>query len=206
MKKAGSSERVAGLLLAAGASTRMGRPKQLLPFAHGTLVEHSLQEALKSDLDKIILVLGHKAGEIKRVLCDTLENPKLRVIENRQYHQGISSSILAGLSAVEKTHDHVMILLADMPHIHARLINRLIQHYRRSRLQLGAVKMKGRRSLPVIIGRRFYPQLHKLTGDRGARDIFKKYGDQVCLVEPDFFYDDRDIDTPEDYEKLTNPQ
>ena len=203
MKKAGSSERVAGLLLAAGASTRMGRPKQLLPFAEGTLLENILEEALKSDLDKIILVLGHKSGEIKRALGDALENPKLRVIENRQYHQGISSSILAGLSAVEKTHDHVLILLADMPHIHVRLINRLIQHYRRSHLQLGAVKMKGRRSHPVIIGRRFYPQLHKLTGDSGARDIFKKYGDQVCLVEPDSFYDDRDIDTPEDYEKLT---
>ena len=196
-----SGESVAGIVLAAGESTRMGRPKQLLPAGGGTLLERILDEALRSDLDEVILVLGHLFEDIRTVLGQVLEHPKLKVIQNRQYKQGISSSIIAGLSEAEESHDHVMILLADMPHIDANLIDLLVRRYIDSRLPLGAIKLKTKRTHPVIFSRKLFHELHNLKGDMGARNLFKKYADQVCLVEPEGFYDDRDIDTLEDHTK-----
>jgi molybdenum cofactor cytidylyltransferase len=193
------AERAAGILLAAGASTRMGKTKQLLPIDGSTLLERILSEALKSHLDRVVLVLGHQAEEIRKALGYTLKHAKLVVVENIQYEQSISSSIIVGLSAIEETHDHVMILLGDMPHIDTALINLLLHQYLASRLPLGAVTIKAKRSHPVIFNRSLYFELHKLRGDVGARALFRKYSDRVCLVEPEEFYDDRDIDTPEDY-------
>lgn len=191
--------KVAGLILAAGASTRMGRPKQLLSIGDSGLLDLVLGEALESDLDLIILVLGHEAGKIKGGLKTDLHHPKLKIIENKNYRNGISSSIISGLSQVEDKCDHCMVILADMPHITSRLINLLLRQYLASPLSLGAIKTKNRRTHPVIIGRRFYAELHRLKGDVGARDLFMKYPDQIRLVEPEEDYEDIDIDTMEDY-------
>ena len=192
-------EKVAGLVLAAGASTRMGQPKQLLRMGEETLLDHVLGETLDSDLDLTVLVLGHQAREIKQDLRTDLHHPKLKIIENRLYLDGISTSIITGLSEAEDVFDHVMIILADMPLINSSLINMLLHEYLASHLQLGAIKLIGRRSHPVIIGRPFYDELYRLKGDVGARDLFVKYADQVCLVEPEQDYDDVDIDTMEEY-------
>ena len=191
--------KIAGLLLAAGSSTRMGSPKQLLHVQGVTLLERILNEALKSELDKIILILGHQSKEIKKALGQIIVHKKLRVIENPRYRQGISSSIATGLSETEDNYDHVMILLADLPHVTSRLINLLIHRYLESRLPIGAIQVKSKRSHPVIFGRPLYNELRKLQGDMGARALFQKYRDRACLVQPDFFYDDMDIDTEEDY-------
>ena len=192
-------QRAAGIILAAGASNRMGKQKQLL-IVHGrTLLGRIIDEALKSNLNKVFLVLGHHAEEIRAALGKILSHPKLEVIENSLYKKGISTSIRAGLSKAEKDHDHVMILLADMPHINAGLINLLLQRFLESRLPLGAVSIKQKRSHPVIFNRKLYHELHQLNGDVGAKDLFLRYSGQVCLVEPEEFYDDRDIDTLKDY-------
>jgi molybdenum cofactor cytidylyltransferase len=191
--------RVAGLLLAAGTSSRMGTPKQLLQAGGKSLLGRTLSQALQSDLDLVALVLGFRAQEILENLEGDLKHPKLRVVENKSYGEGISTSIIAGLSAVEKDFDHVMIILADMPHVTSGLINLLIRRYVESRLPLGAIIANNRRSHPVVISRRFYEALHHLRGDTGARDLFVKHADQVCLVAPDEKYEDTDIDTPEDY-------
>ncbi len=196
-----AGESVAGIVLAAGESTRMGRPKQLLQAGGETLLEGIINEALRSDLDEVILVLGHKYEEIRATLGQVLQHPNLKVIENRKFKKGISSSIIAGLSEVEDNHDHVMILLADMPYIDANLIDLLLRRYIDSRLPLGAIKLKAKRTHPVIFSRKLFHELHNLKGDMGARNLFEKYADQVCLVEPEGFYDDSDIDTPEDHTK-----
>lgn len=192
-------EKVAGLLLAAGASTRMGQPKQLLRVGGETLLDRILTEVLSSDLDLALLVLGSQAHEIKESLGTSLHHPKLKIIENKNYLAGISTSIITGLSEVEDVFDHVVIILADMPLINSSLINLLLHEYLASHWQLGAIKLIGRRSHPVIIGRQFYDELYRLKGDVGARDLFVKYADQVCLVEPEQDYDDVDIDTMEEY-------
>ena len=192
-------EKVAGIVLAAGASTRMGRIKQLLPVGDETLIERVLIEILKAGLDQVVLVLGHQAREIQAAIMPLFTQPELRVIENRQYRQGISSSIAAGISEVEHTHDHVIIFLADMPCIQTDLIHLLLGRYLTSGMRIGAVKGKGRPAHPVIFSRELYPELKHLKGDVGARSLFHKHSGSVCLIEPDENYDSLDIDTPEDY-------
>jgi len=193
------NKKVAGIFLAAGASVRMGKPKQLLPAGHETVLERVLNEALKSDLDKVVLVLGHQAEEIRSTLGKILRHPKLKVIENRHYRQGMSTSIITGLIEVEDTYDHVMVILGDMPHIDSSVINQLLHRYLDSRFPMGAVKAGKKRTHPVIFSRELYDELHNLKGDVGGRSLFRKYGSRVCLVEPGKPYDDRDLDTPEDY-------
>ncbi len=192
-------KRVAGILLAAGTSTRMGKTKQLLPFGEKTLIERVLVEALNSELDKVVLVLGYQAVQIKKIINPVSPQPKLSIIENRQFKQGISSSIIAGLSEIENTHDHVMILLGDMPFIHRDLINLLIRRYLQSGLLIAAIKGQDRPAHPMIFSRQLYPELMILRGDVGARSLFTKYSEKVCLIEPEGPYDAKDIDTPEDY-------
>ncbi|MFC1533957.1 NTP transferase domain-containing protein [Thermodesulfobacteriota bacterium] len=194
-----SKEQVAGLILAAGASTRMGRPKQLLKKGDDNILDYVLAEALGSDLDLIVLVLGYRVQEIRKGLKTDPNNKKLKIVKNSNWSDGISSSIIAGLSEVENRFNHCMVILADMPHITSSLINYLLNKYLSSGLPLGAIKRGGKRSLPVIFGCNLYHELRQLEGDVGARRLFLKYSDRVCLVEPEEDYDDSDIDTPEDY-------
>jgi molybdenum cofactor cytidylyltransferase len=202
IKKAIKADPVAGLLLAAGASTRMGTPKQLLQTGNALLLDRVLAQALRSELDRVILVLGFMAKEIRERILFGRDSSRLKIVENSSYQRGISSSILTGLSHVENEFDHVMILLGDMPYITSAVINRLLTGYLKSELPLGALSVRGKRSHPVIIGRPFFPALHQLTGDQGARDLFTRHEDQVCLVAPGGDYDDADIDTYEDYLKF----
>lgn len=180
----------------------MGAPKQLLPVSGTILLRKVLGEVLRSNLNTVVLVLGHRSRDIQSALGEILNHPKLRIAENPNYEQGISSSIRCGLNPVESDHDHVMILLADMPHVDVRLINLLLERYLDSGNPLGAVCLQGRRSHPVIFSRSLYGELHELRGDVGARGLFEIHRDQVCLVEPEGSYDPRDVDTPEDYSDL----
>jgi len=194
--------KVAGLVLAAGASTRMNRTKLLLPLGRKTILETVMEKALASRLDRVVLVLGHNPDEIKHTLKQNLLHPGITVVENMAYRKGISTSIRAGLAEVEAGSDHVMILLADMPFITVDLINHLLLRHVESGMPMGAIKTGKRRTHPVIFSREMYKELHLLKGDVGARDLFEQYHDRVCVVEPAGDYDDRDIDTPEDYEKI----
>jgi molybdenum cofactor cytidylyltransferase len=194
-------ESVAGLVLAAGTSRRMGEPKQLLRVGDEFLLDRILAEVLKSELDEVILVLGHRFREIREAVSRSLPNEKLRIVKNDRYREGMSTSIIAGLGAVEKDIRHVMIVLADMPNITAPLINHLLKHYLASGKSLGAIHIRGRRSHPVILGRAWFDALGKLEGDVGARELFDTFRDEVCPVDAPKGFSDLDLDTPEDYRK-----
>jgi molybdenum cofactor cytidylyltransferase len=189
----------AGLILAAGASTRMGTLKQLLPVGQATLLDHVLAQALQSGLERVVLVLGFRAEAILKGLKGDLRHPKLSIIVNKNFPKGISSSLIAGLSVVEKDAQGVMIILGDMPHITTSLINLLLDNYEKSPLSLAALTSKSKRSHPVIIGRPFFSALHRLRGDEGAKALFAEAPDHVLLVQPPEEYDDTDIDTLDEY-------
>ncbi len=191
--------KVAGILLAAGASTRMGNLKQLLPVAGVTLIERALTAALESRLDRLVLVLGHRAPEIETALSGFVRNPKLTIVHNRRYREGISSSLVAGVEEIAHSHDHAMILLADMPFIDHLVINLLIEGYLKAQLPIGAIKVGKHAAHPVMFRRDLFFELKTLTGDVGARSLLKKYDDRVCLIAPDAGYDERDIDNRADY-------
>jgi molybdenum cofactor cytidylyltransferase len=195
-------ETAAGIVLAAGAASRMGRLKQLLPVGGETLIERVLGHILASRLDAVVLVLGYRAAEIRAVIGPRFVDPRLRIIENSRYRTGIGSSIVCGISAVEGTHDHAMIFLADMPSVPSNVIDRLLDRHLASGALIGAIRGEGRPAHPVIFGQELYPELKRLTGDKGARELLRKHGDSVCLIEPEGDYDACDIDTPEDYLKF----
>jgi molybdenum cofactor cytidylyltransferase len=202
MRKVSFGRRVAGILLAAGASTRMGELKQLLPVAGTSLVGKALTAALESRLDGLVLVLGHRAGEIEKALSAVSRDSRLMIVHNPHYRKGISSSLVAGVKKIAHSYDHGMILLADMPFIDSRVIDQLIGAYLKSQLPIGAVKVGARTAHPVIFRRDLFPELKTLTGDMGARALLKKYRDQICFIAPETGYDHRDIDTMEDYRKF----
>jgi molybdenum cofactor cytidylyltransferase len=198
-------EKVAGVVLAAGASTRMGSLKQLLPMGHETLIELVLGQILATRLDAVVLVLGHGAREIRAVLAPRFADPRLHIVHNPRYGEGISTSIRAGIQAVEGTHGHAMLFLADMPRVPAGLIDRLIDRHLTSGALISAIKAEGRPSHPVVFRQRVYLELKHLKGDKGARDLVRAAGDSVCLIEPGGDYDTCDIDTTEDYLKFQTP-
>ena len=99
-----------------------------------------------------------------------------------------------------------MVILADMPYITSDLINQLLRKYLASGLELGAITMGNKRSLPAIFGRTLYHELHRLQGDIGARNLFLKYAGKICFVEPTATFNDMDIDTPKDWIDYKNLQ
>lgn len=195
--------KAAGIILAAGASTRMGYPKQLLKAAAGNLLGHIINEALKSELEHVVTVLGYKASEIRGAINKEKDSEKLAIIENRDWEKGMSSSIIAGISHIRNSYDHCMVILADMPYISSGLINHLLSQYLDSGLKIGAI-ITGKRSHPVIFNRALYNEMCGLKGDIGARFLFEKYPDEVCLVKPEGTFNDLDLDTPDDYLKYRN--
>ena len=191
--------KVAGILLAAGASTRMGRTKQLMSIEGETLIERVLGQILASDLDSVIVVLGYQAKEIQGAIAPRLSQTRVRLVENCNYRAGISTSIAAGIGAVEETHDYAMIFLADMPCVPSNMINQLCRRCLASGLPIGATRETDRPAHPVMFSRTLFPELKGLKGDVGARSLLKKYRGSVCLVEPEGTYSSLDIDTPEAY-------
>lgn len=195
-------ESVAAIVLAAGRSSRMGRTKQLLPFSDSILLWRVVEAALKARLGRVVVVLGYKSGEIKAALKERIDAcPRITVVCNPHFDRGMSSSIIAGLSAVEKSHDHVMILLADMPFIGTEVINLLLDHYLASDMPIGAIGVPEGIGHPVVFSRALYPELKQLQGDVGARRVVQRYPQRICLVKPTVPYDNSDIDTASDYAK-----
>ncbi len=200
-------------MLAAGMSTRMGRIKQLLPVPDQhkagskiPLIVRMIEQAALSGLEHIVVVLGHEAETIQKAISPLVEEHGLAVVINQHYAKGMSTSIKAGLGVVEKTHAHAMILLADMLHIDAHLIDLLLRGYLGSGAKLGAVRIEGKRSHPVIFSRALFAELYSLEGDIGGRELFEHHHKEAFLLDAPPGYKVLDLDTPEDYSSLLSAQ
>jgi len=192
------STKIAGIILAAGTSSRLGQPKQLLTYKGKTLLNWVIEVAIQSSLSQIILVLGHKADDIQK----TIIYPNISILHNPQYHQGQSSSIRHGIKALDPLIDAAMFLLGDQPMIKLETINTLIAAYGKEKSLIVMPTFQGKRGNPVIFDRRFFPQLKTLSGDSGGRVLFDENVDQILMVEVDDPGILMDVDSFEDYEKL----
>jgi molybdenum cofactor cytidylyltransferase len=192
---------VTGILLMAGLSSRLGFPKALLPYGRKVLVVRVLEQTLESRLDRVILVLGCQAPKILAALGSFRGSPRLEVVVNRRYDRGLSSSIRAGLRVLNPSAGGVMFILGDQPLLNTATIDRLIQAYRRHLLPI-VVPLYGRRpGNPVIFGRVLLPELQRLRGDTGGREIIRKNPDWVLNIPIRPQYIGWDVDTWEDYER-----
>jgi molybdenum cofactor cytidylyltransferase len=187
------------LILAAGKSSRLGSPKQLLEY-HGTsLIKRVAQTALDSEIGSVTVVLGANADKIRT----ELEIPDLILIENTDWEEGMASSIRAGVNAIadlEPDTDGIMILVCDQPHLEGAILKQLLQVQRDTGLPVTASVYQGKTGTPAVFHKNFFPLLMELKGDTGARKLFSEHSDQVALVP--FEKGIIDIDTKEDYEKL----
>ena len=185
------------VLLAAGASTRMGTPKQLLPYQGRSLIRYTAEVALASVCRPIVVVLGASAELIEPELAQLA----VQVVKNPQWHQGMSSSIRVGVKAIAQMAplDAVVIALGDQPLISAAIINGLVERYQR-RHAIIACEYSGTIGVPALFSRCLFPELINLKGTAGAKGVLKKHADSVLTIQvPEAAVD---LDTPADYEQL----
>ncbi len=194
----------AGIILAAGMSTRLGQPKQLLYLKGEYLLEWVLDACLGSDLDKTFLVLGHQHQKIIQTLNQQLRHPNIEVVVNSDYREGQSQSLRAGLLAAGNAYASVMFLLGDQPMVDSGMINFLLNGFWNSRKDICIPVNQGKRRNPVIFSKNWYDRLLDIKGDIGARKIIEANPQQVLEAKVEnrlYFYD---IDTEADYKCLLN--
>jgi len=192
----------AGIILAAGASTRFGEPKQLMRLKNKCLLEWVLDAALKSELNRIVLVLGYAHQKILQSLGEKIQHSKLLVAINPQYEKGQSLSLQTGLLKIKDDYPAVMFLLGDQPMLNTPTINVLLERFWADEKDMCVPIYQGKRKTPVIFRRRLYNQLMGIKGDIGARQLIDDNPDRVLTVEiedPICFFD---VDTRQDFASL----
>ncbi|KMO11446.1 nucleotidyltransferase family protein [Methylobacterium platani] len=176
---------VGTVLLAAGRGTRFGAsPKLLSPLDGKPLVRHAAEAALAADLGPVVAVLGHAADAVRAALAGL----PLTLVENRDYAEGLSTSLRAGLAALPETIGASLVLLGDMPRVGPGLLVQLAEAFRTAHVAPSAVVpvREGQRGNPVLLNRRLLAEgLATLTGDRGAGPLLARRSDVLDLPVED---------------------
>ncbi len=191
------------LVLAAGASTRFGSPKQLVRLQGRPLLHRAVANAAEIAGQAVLVVLGAHAAD----LAPLLRHSTASVIVNRDWSEGIASSIRTGIAHLPPSCDGVLILLADQAAVTVEDLRRLAGVWRREPRCIVAARYDATLGVPAIFPRSEFGQLAALRGDRGARNLLRRAADRVVAIE--LANAGIDIDTPEDLLRLppeTGPQ
>jgi molybdenum cofactor cytidylyltransferase len=183
---------VAGLVLGAGGSARLGRPKQLLPYGEGTLLGHVVGVARECRLGQTIVAIGGHTDEIR----EAVDLGGAEVVVNEEYGQGCSSSIAAALGALDPRCDVLVLMLGDQPGVTAGTVATLLAG--RGSVPLAACRYDDGRGHPLAFAREMFGALAELHGDKGVWRLLDERADEVADV-PVTGRIPLDVDTPEDY-------
>lgn len=175
----------------------MGTPKQLLRMGDETILERTLKNVRASNTGEIVLVLGHAAEEVQK----TIAAQGLKIVINPDYQQGMGTSLRSGLAAVDA--DAALIVLADQPWISADTFNRLIECHQERNPQIIIPTYRGFRGNPVLLDRSVFHEMQALKGDVGCRAIFGGHTENILKLPVDDPGILLDIDSRDDFEKLT---
>ena len=173
----------------------MGRPKQLMPWHQGTILERAIDNLLGSAVNEVVVVVGYQAEEVVKVIAAR----PVAVAVNPDYERGMSTSIAAGLRLIDNSAGAVMLALGDQPLIDSRTINRLLDEFHNHDKGIALPAYQGRRGHPVIFAIKYKAELLKLTGDAGGRQIIKDHPDDILEMAVDSAGVITDIDTGDDY-------
>lgn len=189
---------VSGVVLAAGQSSRLGRPKQLLPLAGKPLIWWTVTHALAARLDEVVVVVGVAAEEVRSAVAQL----PVRVVLNERFADGQSSSLRVGMSAIALDADAVLFLLGDQPEVPPDVNDALILEHRRTGSSIVQPVYGGTPGNPVLFDRRMFSELLTLEGDQGARTFLRRGPEWVLRVAVGDGPPPADIDTEADYEAL----
>lgn len=190
---------IAGVVLAAGRSSRLGRPKQLVELDGEPLIRHTVTEILRASLDLVIVVIGHEADAVRAAIGDL----PVRVVVNPEYALGQSTSLRCGVNSLPPETEAAILLLGDQPGVSAEMIDALRREWSQSRAPVVAPRYRGGIGNPVLFARSVFPELRAVEGDTGAKPIVhahRRAGDLrlVPIDQPA----PRDIDTQADVDDL----
>ncbi len=185
---------VAILILSAGSSSRMGTVKQILPVGKTTLLGLVIENSLQSIAKKVYCVLGAHRNKVQ----ESITEYDVETIVNANHKDGLSSSIIAGITHLQtKSYDAILIMLGDQPLIDANYLNQMINTFRSHPKKIIASSYDNNLGVPVIISKKFYPELLKLKGDSGAKAFLMTYKEQIIELQNNCLMD---VDTKEDYQ------
>lgn len=171
--------RVAGILLAAGAGTRMGRNKMLLELEGETLLRRAARRALAAGLDPVIAVLGHEAERARAELAGLA----CRIALNPGYARGMNTSLSAGVEALPPEAEAAVVLLADMPFVDAALVEEVVARHRQTGARLVTARYGGVPAPPTLYRRELFPELCGGEGEGRGREVVRRHGAEVVFVE-----------------------
>jgi len=188
------------VILAAGASTRLGKPKQLLQYRGKTLLGHAINEATNSNADAVVVIFGKDADLFKK----EIDEKKIRVAINSSWEEGMASSVRLGLDTLLNAKpyiDAVIFMVCDQPHISSSILNELIKTQQKTTKQIVSCNYGESIGPPALFHKKYFKELMKLSGDAGARKIIQQNMNDVATI---LFPEGKiDIDTKEDYDDLT---
>jgi molybdenum cofactor cytidylyltransferase len=190
---------VGAVILAAGASTRMGMPKQLLQFGGQTLLRRAASAALEAGCQPVVVVTGANAAASK----EALRGLDVREAENQQWESGISSSVRVGIEAVVTVNPEavaVVLMLCDQPFVTRDIIAGLARTHRETSCSIVASRYGGSYGVPALFGKAHFAELTTLEGAAGAKQIIQKHLRKVHLLS--FPEGEIDVDTPDDFARL----
>lgn len=186
---------VSAVLTAAGLSSRMGRPKPLLPWRGKSLVESQIQSLLKAGAHEVIVVLGHRAKE----MAPHVTGEAVRAIVNHLYREGRTSSIKAGLEAVSPDATDIVIMAVDQPRT-PQIVSDVINAHLEAEALLTSPRYHGRGGHPLIFSARLLPELSRISEEnQGLREVFERHRAEINEVAFDDPTIRLDLNTPEAY-------
>lgn len=190
---------ITAVVLAAGAASRFGSQKLLAPVHGAALVRRTVENVLASQVSETVVVLGRDGEGVRRALAGL----PVRFVTNPAFRSGLSTSVRAGVEALEASTLAAIIVLGDQPSVTANIIDQLIEERRRSGRPIVVPEYDGTRGNPVMFDATMFPELRTIEGDQGARDVIARDPTRVATVCFPFEMP-ADVDTPEDYARLTN--
>jgi molybdenum cofactor cytidylyltransferase len=196
--EARQNARIGAVVLAAGSSTRMGEPKQLLQLGGKTLLEEVLGNVCAARVSDSVVVLGFAAETIARQVAAK----GVKVVFNEAYKQGMGSSLRVGLSALSPVTEAALIVLADQPFVQSKTLDQIIDRYQQSTAQIVIPMYRGFRGNPVLLDRSVFPEAMALSGDIGCRAIFGDHLEGIVKAPVDDIGILLDIDSKDDFVKL----
>lgn len=187
------------IILAAGESSRMQQPKQLLKFKGKTLLRRAAETALASDCGKICVILGANFETLEKEISDL----PVQIIFNQNWRSGMSSSLKIGLEKLLESEPElsaVLVMLCDQPFVSADLLNRLTGNFQTRQSLVAACEYSETIGVPAIFSEYLFDEILSLSSKGGAKDLIKKYENLIVKISaPEVAFD---VDTPEDYENL----